>query len=230
MRGITDGMDHQLGFEYFPSVGAIRFQVALENLESSRRMIRVFIAIDLSDSIRNSIRDHVDRMAQSLPKGAIRWVRVEGIHLTLKFLGNISHDKISSVQSVMENVTANVERFKFQVSELGCFPRVTRPRVLWIGVQEPSGALGRVQSVLAQGLEGLGFERELRAFHPHLTIGRVKRHVRSTDIKLISQVIQQEKIGLLGEVEVHQVLLIRSDLQPSGAVYTHLTSAELKGD
>jgi 2'-5' RNA ligase len=204
--------------------------MAAENLESVQRMIRAFIAIDLSESMRNAIRDQITRIAGVLPKGAIRWVRVEGIHLTLKFLGDITHDKISSIESVMEHATANIQRFRFQVSELGCFPRVSRPRVLWIGVQEHSGALESIQSVLTQGLEGLGFERERRTFHPHLTIGRVKRHVRREEVKLISRVMQEEKIGILGEVEVQQVLLIRSDLQPSGAVYTHLTSAELKGD
>jgi 2'-5' RNA ligase len=206
----------------------LTFSSSAHVLESAQRMIRAFIAFDLSESLRRVIREQVERIEQGLPKNSIRWVKVEGIHLTLRFLGNIAQGKINQVQQAMEHAASNVKAFMFQVSGLGCFPNNRRPRVLWIGVQEPTGSLLKVQSVLEQELEGLGFEKETRPFHPHLTIGRVKRHVRGEELKIISRAMQEIQIGMMGQEEVHQVLLIRSDLRPSGAVYTHLAHAPLE--
>jgi len=110
---------------------------------------------------------------------------------------------------------------------MGCFPNLNRPRVLWVGVTEETGRLTALQRDVEQHLEGLGFAREKRAFHPHLTLGRTRQGLRSSELTRIGEAVASSEIGELAKVRVNDIHLMRSDLRPDGAVYTSLQRVSL---
>ncbi|NIS79381.1 MAG: RNA 2',3'-cyclic phosphodiesterase [Anaerolineales bacterium] len=191
--------------------------------------VRTFIAIILPEIMLRSLNEQIDLVKEQVPSGAIRWVRPETIHLTLKFLGNVAPTRLSAVKASTEEVATGHSPFAFAVSSFGCFPNFRRPRTLWLGVQDPLNRLSSIHFDLEEAFSRLGFSKEGRAFHPHLTLGRVKRHVRGEVARTLSEGLEQVKIGDLGRVEAREICVMRSDLLPSGAVHTQLFSAPLKG-
>ena len=166
----------------------------------------------------------------------IRWVRPAGFHLTLKFLGNVTQEKLSGIVEVVGKVGPSIPPFMVSVSGVGVFPNARDPRVIWIGVRSVGEDLVRLQEGIEEGLEPLGFAREGRSFHPHFTLGRLKsfggtrrqvdsRPAREALVKWIAQNEQRE----YGRFEVKEVLLMKSDLKPGGAVYTPLAAVGLEG-
>jgi 2'-5' RNA ligase len=188
--------------------------------------IRAFVAIHLPDSMRMAVGEEIANLQKLLPEGAIRWARPNGIHLTLKFLGYVPPGEIEKAKSVVESVAKNHPPFTFEVGTLGCFPNRRRPRVLWVGVHEPSGLLAELHSTLESQFEHLGFEREDRPFHPHLTLGRTKRQAARSTTHALAEALEPVEIEVLGQVPADELRLYRSDLKPSGAVYTVLAAAE----
>lgn len=167
----------------------------------------------------------IKQLRGALPQGTIRWVRVEGIHLTLAFLGNVSPERIEPIQASIRAVSQSCNSFVCHVSGFGCFPNLKRPRTLWVGVQDREHRLGKIQSDVADAMQDHGFARESRPFHPHLTLGRVKKNVRGREAEGLAQSLATVQVGSLGEIVVDAIHLIRSDLRPTGAEYTTLYSA-----
>jgi 2'-5' RNA ligase len=191
--------------------------------------VRAFVAIVLPESMLHSLTEQIDLVREHVPTGTIRWVRPENIHLTLKFLGNVSPDRLNKVKDSLLQVARGYSPFSLEVSNFGCFPNYRRPRTLWIGVHDSHLTLSNLHSELERSFEHLGFPKEGRSFHPHLTLGRVKRHVRGDQARKLGEELEEVKIGTLGRIEVEDIHLIRSDLRPTGAVYTELFCASLKG-
>ena len=191
--------------------------------------MRAFVAIELEQDLIATLQDQSHKIQARIGRDLVRWVRPEGVHLTLKFLGEIDSGKSKEVQDVLRQVSAEVSPFMISVSGFGCFPSIRKPRVLWVGVDEESGRLGQLQLLLEHELERLGFAREKRAFHPHLTLGRVKRHVRGIELKEVAQQLRLVEVEFLGDQRVDKVHLIRSDLGPGGARYSTLAISNLEG-
>lgn len=189
--------------------------------------IRTFIAIELPDSLKASLMELQERLKEQAPPRAVRWVRSEGIHLTLKFLGQTPVDQIKGLVESLSSACAALSPFIYTVGGLGCFPNLRRPRVIWVGVQEPTGMLARLQGAVEGACADLGFKRERRAFHPHLTLGRLRDRVSTGERRAIGELIQGTEVASLGTVSARGVSLIRSDLRPTGAVYTTLREIEL---
>lgn len=149
------------------------------------------------------------------------------MHLTLKFLGEVSPAQVDALTSALRVQADSVPAFKVEVGGLGSFPDVKRARVLWIGIQAPA----EIQT-LRRGIESacarLGYESETRGFSPHLTIGRVRQDAMPADAQKIRRALETATIDSLGAVRVDSVHLFKSDLQKSGAVYTKIFSAPLK--
>lgn len=190
--------------------------------------IRTFVAIELTDDLLKSLARLQERLERQAPHRAVRWVRSGGIHLTLKFLGDVPKARVPRIIEALELACRGVAPFSFDVAGLGCFPNPRRPRVVWVGVQEPTGALARLHKAVEQELRGLGFVPEKRPFSPHLTLGRVRRNVSSTERQRLGALIEKVDVGKLGRMPVASVSLIRSDLRPTGAVYTELARASLR--
>jgi 2'-5' RNA ligase len=189
-------------------------------------VIRAFIAIEMSPEIQRRLDQVSDELKLRLKDIPVRWVPVENIHLTLKFLGDVSVANLEVLKKILQSEIAGHHPFEMSVGELGAFPSIRRPRVIWVKVQAPA-ELEAVQHGIETESTRLGYSREERAFSPHLTLGRVSRNASSRDIRRISEVLETYKVGFLGAARVQAVRLFRSDLQPGGAVYTCLFSAPL---
>ncbi|HSD82857.1 MAG TPA: RNA 2',3'-cyclic phosphodiesterase [Anaerolineae bacterium] len=191
--------------------------------------IRAFIAIELPDAVLAEVGNIEARLKPQMPPEAIRWVKADSIHLTLKFLGQVPSDQLSLIMLSLRTAVAAHAPFTLEVKGAGCFPNIHRPRVVWVGVQENGHGLHALQRAVENAIAPLGYPTEIRDFTPHLTLGRLARDVRQSDQKKIGEVVQAAGVGSLGKWEVKQVALIKSDLKPSGAEYTILAEAPLTG-
>ncbi len=189
--------------------------------------IRSFIAIHLTNELKSLLSQVGAQIENRIPPRTVRWVRPAAMHLTLVFLGDTPTVKLDSIQQAISNAATAVPPITFNVGGLGCFPNYRRPRVLWVGVQEPASHLQQLKISLDRELDLLGFKAERRPFSPHLTLGRVNKQASREDAQKLGQVIEQATLHELGLATVAQVHLIQSDLRPSGPIYTTLYSAEL---
>ncbi len=190
-------------------------------------VIRAFIAIELSPQIHQQI-DQVSQELQNHLLGVpVRWVPGKNIHLTLKFLGDVSEENVEVIKKMLLAEAGSHPQFAVSIGEVGAFPSSKRPRVVWIGVSAPP-ELGQLQHRLEAEAAHLGYPPEERPFSPHLTLGRVGRNVSSSDQQRIGQVLSEHPVGFLGVDQVHSICLFRSDLKPEGAVYSRLFSASLQ--
>ncbi len=184
--------------------------------------MRAFIAIELNEYVRKALLGFMKEARR--PDAAVRWVRPEGMHLTLKFLGEISSTQESDIGDALDEVTARHESFALDFSGLGTFPPKSRiPRVIWAGIDQ-SRPLADLNQDLEDALEPLGFPRERRQFHPHLTLGRVKS---PHGLDRILQLVQNHELTPFGSLTVPEVVLFKSTLKPSGAEYSRLHQARL---
>lgn len=190
-------------------------------------VIRAFIAIDLSAEIIQRLEEVAGQLKQRLAGMQIRWVPVENIHLTLKFLGDVSMTNLEVLKKILLSESSNHPTFEMSVGELGAFPSLRRPRVIWVGITAPS-ELNALQHGIETETARLGYQHENRDFSPHLTLGRVSRNASSQEAHQIGQVLDSFKVGFLGATRVREVYLYRSDLRPGGAVYTRLMTALLQ--
>jgi 2'-5' RNA ligase len=191
-------------------------------------VIRAFIAISLSPEIYNSLNQVVDHLQERLPEAPVRWVVVKNVHLTIKFLGEVSVSNLELLTKILHSEASHHPPFEISVGDLGAYPSIKRPRVIWAGVKAPP-ELHALQRGIETETTRLGYAHENREFSPHLTLGRISRSANATDIRHISDVLGNCKVGYLGAARVQGVNLYRSDLKPSGAVYTEIFSASLAG-
>jgi 2'-5' RNA ligase len=194
------------------------------------REIRAFIAVKLPDRVIQRLQGLQDRLKKRDAFSPVRWIRASSIHLTLKFLGQIPVETTEAITIALESACDPFPPFSFTVKEIGCFPSPHRPRVIWVGVEEPTGALAGLQRATEDACEQLGFRRESRPYHPHLTVGRIRDRTTMGKRRAVGQAIQELGVGPFGSVTVSGVTLIRSDLRPAGAVYTSLGEIRLGGE
>jgi 2'-5' RNA ligase len=190
-------------------------------------LLRAFIAIEIPLPIRQAILEQTESLRRALGPALVRWVPIENMHLTLKFLGDVSPTNLELISQMLTNEAAGCAPFSIQVGGLGSFPTPRRARVIWVGIQA-AAALESLQRGIDSASARLGYESEARPFSPHLTIGRVKQQIPATGHQTIRAALEQTQVGALGSAEISAVHLFKSDLQSSGAVYTRLFSAPLK--
>lgn len=189
-------------------------------------VIRAFIAIDIAPEILDQIKRISADLNRKMNNHAVRWVSAENIHLTLKFLGDVSVNNIELLTDALRLESANHQHFSISVGGIGAFPAVRRPRVLWIGVEGPEALLNLQRNIEVQ-MARLGYEKDQRPFSPHLTLGRVSRSARPDEIRVVSQVLEAYQLGFIGITPVNEFHLYRSDLHPEGAVYTRILTLPL---
>jgi 2'-5' RNA ligase len=191
-----------------------------------KAVIRSFIAIDLSMDVSRRVSELTLGLQAEMEDLPIRWVPSENIHLTLKFLGDVSVANVEHLTEILQSVAGTHHCFEISVGGIGVFPGFRKPRVIWLGVEAPS-MLMNVQHSITHETERLGYQSEERDFSPHLTIGRVARGANYRELRSISKRLKSETVGFLGATRVEQLHLYKSDLLPSGAEYTKLFSARL---
>ena len=192
-------------------------------------MLRAFIAVQLSDALKRqigSVQAELNRALSGSGKGGkaakIGWAQPEGIHLTLKFLGDIQEAQVDALREVLSKAAASARPFTLEASGLGAFPNSRAPRVIWLGLHgsnDDVGELRRLQAAVEDGAAALGFAKEARAFTPHLTLARIRDRVEAGALE---PVFNAQPNRVVGGFTASSVELIKSELRPSGAVYTTL--------
>jgi 2'-5' RNA ligase len=198
--------------------------------------VRSFIAIDCPLKIKDEVlkvQQELKSAIQALggPVQKIGWVRPDGFHLTLKFLGNVPKDNLPKIADAVKGVTGSFPPFVVSIGGVGVFPNMTAPRIFWVGSKSGGDDLMRLQQGIEQVVCLLGIKKEDRSFHPHLTLGRVRTEKIGPDIFPIREAIKgwhlQNQERKCGQFEVKEVLLMKSDLMPGRAVYTPLAALGL---
>jgi 2'-5' RNA ligase len=185
--------------------------------------MRLFIAIELPDEIKQGIA----RIQEQLRKAGASagWTRPEGIHLTLKFLGEVPDANVQEIMQALDGAVKGTGKLNLMVEGTGMFPNVKNPRVLWIGVGGDIERLAGLQAFIEDAMEKIGFEREARKFSPHLTLARIKFPKPRDNWQ---QKIEGMKDVKLGGLEAGHVSLMKSELKREGAVYTEVGRVELQ--
>lgn len=187
--------------------------------------MRLFVALNLPKKERDRIhRASRTLRDQELP---VRWIEADKYHLTLKFLGEVRAERLPGIEAILARVARRSPPFVVDLSGFGAFPTVRRPNVLWLGV-EPTPALRCLKQDVEWGLGDAGFERETRAFHPHLTLGRVERENGAGAFRGLDEFLAE--LPYAGSVQVTSVELMRSQTSREGAQYTVLASYPLAQD
>lgn len=181
-------------------------------------MIRAFIAVTLAEPVIEEIAKIYSILQET--RADIRWARLEGLHVTLKFLGDLNRNQIEPVLEVLRETAHGYRPLQVMAQGVGTFPNLCRPRVVWVGLR--GQGLATLNAELESALMPLDFPPDAREFTPHLTLGRV-RSLRGWERML--PVIQEHAHTVFGESTIHHMTLYRSDLRPEGAVYTPLGSA-----
>jgi len=184
-------------------------------------MIRCFIAIELPVRLKEEIAGIQSKLKKT---GAnVSWVKPGNIHLTMKFLGEIPEEKVLEVRELLKDI--EVEKVEISAKNVGAFPHLRRPRVIWIGIDKGLESLKIFSRELEEKLSAAGFEKEKRGFKPHLTIGRVRRQKNIPElVKVVNGVESFEAEPFTAE----EFILMKSDLQPAGAIYTPLAKYMMK--
>jgi 2'-5' RNA ligase len=186
---------------------------------------RCFIAIELPPHVRRALEDLQARLGKGREPGA-KWVAPGGIHLTLKFLGDVPGERIPLLASAMGQVAAAESSLALHLAGAGCFPRAERPRVLWVGMAGDVERLAALQARMQVTMAELGFPRESRPFTPHLTLARMRDLATPEELRRLGTAVSSLSVPRL-DFTAGEVALIRSDLLPSGAVYTVLAASRL---
>lgn len=192
---------------------------------SDERSIRSFLAVELPPEVLNEITGIQERIKKSL-QGTVSWVRPSGIHLTLKFFGNIAESDIPNISLVVQNAVANIRPFSLNVRKIGIFPDVKRPRVLWLGLDGDIDVLIRLQRETDSGFQGCGFPKEDRPFRPHLTLARIKE---PKGVIGLAKIVEKSEDYKAGSFTVGSLTLFKSELTPKGAIYSKLAHFPFAG-
>lgn len=188
------------------------------NEGSKSATVRAFLAVDLPEEMTRGIAAIQNRLKKQFG-GGVRWVRPEGIHLTLKFFGDIPLSAVETIGGVVNENVRGLSPLALQVRKIGAFPNANRPRVIWLGIEGDVSRLITLQKKIDAGLQAYGFEREDRSFSPHLTLGRVKS---PKGMAGLDRMIEEADAYSAGEFQTAELILFKSDLKPDGAVYTKL--------
>ena len=185
--------------------------------------MRTFFAIELPADLRGEIA----RVQAELKRAGadVRWVRPEGVHLTLKFLGEIDPARAEPLADGAARVLAKASPAGLGVSGAGVFPDRRQPRVVWLGLGGDLDALALAQKAVEGAAAEFGFAPEKRPFRPHLTLGRVKSGRGRAALLAALEKIEPRPV----EFTAREVVLFKSDLKPTGAVYTALHRLPLSG-
>ncbi len=189
-------------------------------------LVRAFVAIELPIFLQDAIQTATASLRKTLGPDLMRWTPPHNVHLTLKFLGDVSPANIDILKQMLTMESAQYSAFDMRVEGIGSFPTPKRPRLLWVGLNAPA-ALPSIVHGIETASARLGFPAEERGFSPHLTIARVRQNKSTADLQKISAALDETKVGILGVAHIDAIDLYKSDLQPGGSVYTRLFSAPL---
>lgn len=183
--------------------------------------MRTFIAVELPENIKKRIEEVQNPLKKT--DSFVSWVKPGNVHVTLKFLGEVTENRLEEIYSGTVKALSGARSFNLRLKNLGCFPNLTRPRVVWVGVDKGEEKLSEMQKRIEEELYKVGFPKEERKFSAHLTIGRVKS---PKNIEKLVELIEKTDFET-EEVKVKEVMVMKSQLHPLGAIYTPMKKINL---
>lgn len=186
---------------------------------------RTFIAIDPGKTLQAEV-DRLQSRLQGKTGPGVRWTPPAQVHLTLKFLGDVSAEHIDPLAQALKRACAGTGPLELVLDGAGCFPSFKKPSVIWVGLGGDIPALRQLQKRIDGATQEFSGHQENRDFHPHLTIGRVKARL-FREQQRIGAVLQSTKVAELGRWTARDVLLVHSKTEPAGSVYTTIATAPL---
>ncbi|MEE8538110.1 MAG: RNA 2',3'-cyclic phosphodiesterase [Acidobacteriota bacterium] len=174
--------------------------------------MRLFFAVEMPPEVQAPLAELIDSLRSAEP--GVRWVKAAGLHLTLRFLGELHEERLEAIVAAVRFGTAGCPPLFLRTAEFGTIPQRGRPRVVWMGLLDESGSLEGLHTALNGTLEQSGFSRETRPFRPHVTLGRVRQGARPG--RLLEQTVPPRPIPFV----VREFVLMQSELGPQGACYT----------
>ncbi len=188
--------------------------------------MRAFIAIELPSNIKNAISKMQDKLKANLPK--VSWVKPENLHLTLKFLGEISPKQLENINQITAEIAKTITNFKIKLESLGAFPNMACARIIWIGTDQAPKALEQIVAQLETKLAGLGIPKEGRPFRAHITIGRIKHRLIPSDLEKGINQVKSDMVYENLEFNARGITLFQSTLGKEGPTYTVLKETSFK--
>lgn len=188
---------------------------------------RLFVGIEAPDVVKERLEAAQRKLAEAVPPEAVRWVRREQFHLTLRFLGSVDVEQLEELQAMIEEGCRSFAVLTLRAEGVGFFPRPASPKVIWAGVQGDLAGLGELQRAIEKAVAPFTAEPGEDRFHAHLTLGRAKHMDRRDADELLAkaQGLSQE---VFGEWKASEVQLMRSELSPKGARYTVIARTGLR--
>ncbi|MCX7013080.1 MAG: RNA 2',3'-cyclic phosphodiesterase [Candidatus Sumerlaeota bacterium] len=190
--------------------------------------IRAFLAVEISEETRRGVADLLERLRKGIAfTGADpSWSRPESMHVTIQFLGQIEETMVDRIDAALRPSCAALPPFEFGVRGVGVFPSQQRPRVVWVGVKKADDEMQHLHAVVETRMAELGFPREERAFHPHLTLARLKS---GRGAAAMMKILLEYGRHWCGDSRAEKLVLFQSQLDPKGAIYTRLREFPFEG-
>jgi 2'-5' RNA ligase len=198
--------------------------VATQANSSASKKLRLFIALELPDVMKAELGEAQERLKRKL-KFPLKWVRLEGIHLTLKFLGAVNESLVPAIEGALARAAAEHHALRLELGDLGTFGG-KRPRVVWVGVGGAIDALVALQTAIDEATATLGFEPEKRAYSAHLTLARVPEGLNRIQYDDLLHAVAHTAPPN-AESSISEVSLMQSHLHSTGATYTRIATAPL---
>jgi 2'-5' RNA ligase len=202
------------------SDGAYSFKILTIGSETVKK--RIFIAIDISDETREAVAHYIKRMSEQFPRAPVKWERPEKLHLTIKFLGSTEEAVIPDVVDILGRNTQPIRPLVIDIGGTGAFPSAKSPRILWLGVSEPTGALKDLAARIDKDCAALAYEPETRAFKPHLTLARIRDPRHASDIGLAHAAHQFGPLCFTCD----RLVIYESHLGRGGSTYERMHTAK----
>lgn len=185
--------------------------------------VRVFIAVSMPDDVKRQLAEIEKKL--SLSGADVKWVAESNFHITLKFLGDVDSSRLEEISSAVESAVLDIEPFEVALSGVGAFPNIRRPSVIWVGISAGGDELKKLAEKIEAALEPMGFAREARPFSAHITVGRTRT---PRNIGQLRESIDCLKDIQAGAFRVDEAAVMKSELRPSGSMYTKLASCGLQ--
>lgn len=180
--------------------------------------MRTFIAIEIEEPLRKEFSFLQNELRKS--QADVKWVEPKNMHLTLKFLGETKEEKVEKIKEVLKKLTQELRPFEITFCNLGAFPNLSSPRVIWIGIDKGKEELTKLARGIEEHLEELGFPKEKRPYSGHLTLGRIRSMKNKENLKKIIE--KKMEFQAENKLYVNRIVFFRSELKPSGPIYTKL--------
>jgi 2'-5' RNA ligase len=178
--------------------------------------MRTFIAVELQKDIVEAVDRFLTKTTQEIKNNKISWVKKENLHITIKFLGEIEEKQLETINEVLSEISKNIKSFEVEIKEIGVFPNLNHPRVVWVGVKDEANNLVSLANLVEEKLAKFGFQKEDKEFTAHLTIGRVKKLNNLGEIKTY---VEKYKSIEFGKSKIDSITFFQSILRPEGPEY-----------